>query len=83
MCSVCGLPRLGNSKATACSFCAGPLKRRKDDNPKLFDTRLEQYHDRTEPIIAKARKAGYTIKKVDGEKLPYQIHAKIRKAIGV
>lgn len=83
VCSVCGLPRLGNAKTTTCSFCAGPLRRRKDDNPKLFNTRLAEYHERTEPILARARKAGYHIQSVDGEKLPYKIHETIKKIIGI
>lgn len=83
MCSVCGLPRLGSSKEKICSFCAGALQRRKDDNPKFFDTRLAQYHERTEPIIAKAKKSGFTIKRVNGEKLPFKIHEDIKKIIGV
>lgn len=77
MCSVCGLPILAASKAKTCSFCGAPAKKRIDDNPKLFAHRLDQYTKRTFPILAKALKKGYTIKKVNGEPAPYKVHEKI------
>lgn len=77
MCSVCGQPILSASKAKTCSFCGAPAKRRVDDNPKLFAHRLDQYQKRTFPILAKAARRGYQIKKVNGEPAPYRVHAKI------
>ncbi len=77
MCSVCGLPILAASKAKTCSFCGAKAMRRIDDNPKLFAHRLDQYEKRTFPILLKAAKAGYAIKKVNGEPAPYLIHRKI------
>lgn len=77
MCSVCGLPILAASKAKSCSFCGAPAMRRVDDNPKLFAHRLDQYQKRTFPIFDKAIKAGYAIKKVNGEPAPYLVHEKI------
>lgn len=82
MCSVCGLPRLGNSKSNRCSFCAGKYKKRKDDNPKIIITRLKQYHERTHPILRDAKKQKYEVKKVNGEKLPFEVFSSIRKAAG-
>jgi adenylate kinase len=77
MCSVCGLPILAASKVRTCSFCGAKAMRRVDDNPKLFAHRLDQYEKRTFPILLKAARVGYTIKKVNGEPAPYLIHKKI------
>ncbi len=74
MCAVCGLPILAASKAKTCSFCGAPAKRRIDDNPKIFAHRIEEYEKRTFPILAKATKQDYTIKKVNGEPAPYRVH---------
>lgn len=77
MCGVCGLPILAASKVKTCSFCGAPAKRRVDDNPKIFAHRIEEYEKRTFPILAKAVKQGYTIKKVNGEPAPYRVHETI------
>ncbi len=77
MCSICGLPILAASHVKTCSFCGAKAARRVDDNPKLFAHRLDQYEKRTFPILVKAVKAGYAIKKVDGEPAPYLVHRKI------
>ncbi len=77
MCSVCGLPILAAAKSKNCSFCGAPATRRIDDDPKIFAHRLDQYQERTFPILAKAAREGYAIKKVNGEPAPYLVHEKI------
>ncbi len=82
LCSVCGLPRLASAKGVKnCSFCGGRFKKRKDDNAKVMRMRLKEYRERTEPIIARAKREGYAVKRVNGEKLPFEIHLAIRKAL--
>lgn len=83
MCAVCGLPRLASAKGRQCAFCAGPFKRRKDDKPEVIKVRLKEYHDRTEPIISSAKKAGYIVKKIDGEKKPFEVFKELRNAAKV
>ncbi len=77
MCSVCGLPILAASRAKNCSFCGARAMRRIDDDPKVFAHRIDQYENRTFPILAKAAKGGYKIKKVNGEPAPYRVHKTI------
>lgn len=83
VCSICNLPRLAGAKVNRCSFCAGPFKKRKDDNAKVMKVRLKEYRERTQPIIARAKKEGYRVARVNGEKLPYRIHLTIRKLLKV
>ncbi len=83
VCGVCNLPRLAGAKVSRCSFCAGPFKKRKDDNANVMKVRLKEYRERTQPIIVRAKKEGYAVRKVNGEKLPYQIHLAIRKLLKV
>lgn len=82
-CAVCGLPRLGDVKANRCSFCGGVYRKRKDDNAKVMKVRLNEYQERTAPIIARAKKEGYAVRKVNGEKKPYEIHLAIKKILKV
>jgi adenylate kinase len=82
VCSVCGLPRLATAKTKQCSFCAGPFQKRKDDNVETLKARLKEYFERTVPIIAEAKKQGYIVQRVNGEKLPFEIYRDIKKILG-
>lgn len=45
-----------------CTFCAGELFQRKDDNIDTISTRLEQYNTKTKPVIAYINKFIQVIK---------------------
>src|SRR3989344_2680658 len=79
-CAVCGIPRLASAKGSACGFCAGPFARRKDDDAKIIAVRLKEYHERTAPILKEARKRGYSVKRIDGEKKPFEVFKSLRRA---
>lgn len=83
VCGVCGQPSLFlyTGKLPCCAFCAGPLKKRPDDNPKVIKTRLIEYQKRTQPIIQKLQEKGYQVFKIDGEPAPYKIFRKIAQKI--
>lgn len=83
VCGICNLPKLGNAKTNSCSFCGGPFKKRHDDTPTIIKNRLVEYHTRTEPIIAKAKKEGYAVYKINGEKKPFENHLAIRKILKI
>jgi adenylate kinase len=83
VCEVCGLPKLATAKSNQCSFCGGPFKKRQDDKAEIIKNRLVEYHTRTEPIIARAEKEGYTVRRVNGEKKPFEIHRAIVKALAL
>lgn len=82
ICSVCGLPRLAHSTSTRCVFCDGHFRKRTLDDPSVIKVRLLEYKNRTFPIIARAKKAGYKIKKVNGEPLPYKVFESVTKTLG-
>lgn len=81
VCGICGLPKLANTKSNSCAFCGGPFKKRQDDKAEIIKNRLMEYHTRTEPIITRAKKERYVVKRVNGEKKPFEIHLTIIKAL--
>ncbi|MFB6212460.1 MAG: adenylate kinase family protein [Candidatus Magasanikbacteria bacterium] len=83
VCSVCSLPILGDYELDRCPFCKGGLRTRTLDKPEVIQKRLEEFRDRTKPILSKLRERGYEIHKVDGTKAPYRVHKKIAKALNL
>lgn len=80
ICSVCGQPILFfliGQRLKKCPFCAGPLKKRIVDDPKVIKERLIQYRKRTQPIIKKLKESGFDVIKINGEPAPYTIFQKI------
>lgn len=83
VCSVCGLPRLAGVKTTKCVFCAGPLRRRTLDDPKIIKERLVEYAERTYPVLSEMKKQGFRVRKINGEPLPYKVSENIVKVLGI
>jgi len=83
VCSICGLPRLASVRGNHCAFCAGPLRRRSLDAPKVIATRLREYHERTEPILKRMRKEKYNIIPINGAARPYEVFQKIEKKLNL
>ena len=54
-----------SKKKGICDLCGQKLFRRKDDAPEIVEKRLLQYHQMTNPILAKFKKL---VKKVDVSK---------------
>lgn len=81
ICDVCGLPRLSSVGGNHCALCAGILRKRTLDDPKVIPIRLKQYRERTYPIIKKVKLRGIIIKSIDGTPLPYKVHKKIVQAL--
>lgn len=76
ICSICRTPLLNQTLKT-CPFCAGALKKRFDDKKEIIIKRLEEYQQKTLPIIKKLKKEKYKIINIDGHQLPYKIHKKL------
>jgi adenylate kinase len=53
------------SKEGVCDTCGSDLVQRDDDKPETVQTRLQVYHDQTQPLIDYYSKAG-VLKSVDG-----------------
>lgn len=64
-----------------CPVCGGVLKRRTDDDPEKFKTRIEEYENRTMPIMKYLRSRGYKIIAIDGTPAPFKVFEKIEKSI--
>ncbi len=81
ICSVCGLPVLGKARVKACAFCDGKLRKRTLDDPTIIITRLNEYKERTEPILKELKKRKHKVIHINGELVPYRVHATIVKAL--
>jgi adenylate kinase len=60
-----------------CDVCGAPLEIRDDDDPNVIRHRLEEYHSKTEPLIAYYEGRGL-LKRVDGSLPPDQVSDRIR-----
>jgi adenylate kinase len=60
-----------------CDICGARLEIRDDDKPEVVRHRLEQYHSKTEPLVASYEHAGL-LRRVDGSRGPDEVHDRIR-----
>lgn len=83
ICAICGQPSLFlyTGRTPCCAVCAGPMEKRIDDNPEIFETRLAEYQNRTQPIFKRLKEKDYKIFSLDGEPAPYKVYQEIIKKI--
>jgi adenylate kinase len=60
-----------------CDICGARLEIRDDDKPEVVRHRLEQYHSKTEPLVAHYERTGL-LRRVDGSRGPEEVHDRIR-----
>jgi adenylate kinase len=60
-----------------CDVCGAELTIRDDDKPDVIKNRLEQYREKTEPLVAWYEERG-VLERVDGEKDPDEVDEDIR-----
>jgi adenylate kinase len=60
-----------------CDVCGARLEIRDDDKPEVIRNRLEQYHSKTEPLVAYYESRGL-LKRVDGSLPPNEVGDRIR-----
>ena len=65
-----------------CDLCGAQLIRRPDDDPAVVASRLDVYHEQTEPLIGFYTQRGL-LKRVDGEKSLDEVAQAIRQALGL
>ena len=65
-----------------CDVCGAQLVRRPDDDPAVVASRLDVYHEQTEPLIGFYTERGL-LKRVDGEKSLDEVAQAIRQALGL
>jgi adenylate kinase len=60
-----------------CDVCGAPLEIRDDDKPEVIRNRLEQYHSKTEQLVAYYEDRGL-LKRVDGSMAPDEVGDRVR-----
>jgi adenylate kinase len=65
------------TKEGVCDVCGSRLVVRDDDKPEVVRHRLEEYHEKTEPLIAYYEREGI-LRRVDGEQQPEEVADRIR-----
>jgi adenylate kinase len=63
-----------------CDQCGKPLARRDDDDPDKVRTRLDTYHQETEPLIDYYDERGL-LRRFDGTRTPGEVHDHIRATL--
>lgn len=81
VCSVCGLAKLEHVSLPHCALCAGPMRTRSLDNVEVIKVRLEEYRNRTYPIVKEMKKMKFKIINVNGEPLPYKVSESVVRAL--
>jgi len=84
ICSICGRSPLFlySKKFFYCPYCGGKLIRRRDDiSQSLIRKRIKEYKKRTQPVLDELCKKGFSIIKINGEGLPYQVFQRIQRQI--
>ncbi len=61
---------------SACPKCGSKLSRRSDDNSETLQLRMQEYRDKTEPLVAHYRQLGL-LKAVDSTRVPDLVFASI------
>ncbi len=74
VCSVCGLPILGESKLETCAFCGGEAKVRTLDNPETIKERIKEFKKVTLPVLDELKKKDFSVYEIDGSGMPYEVH---------
>jgi len=84
LCAACGLDYNlmfhRPAQEAVCDMCGGGLIQRSDDNDRAVRARLQDYHDKTHPIVDLFRKKELVVV-VDGTRPPREIHEEIRQQL--
>jgi adenylate kinase len=60
-----------------CDICGARLEIRDDDKPEVIRTRLDTYHEKTEPVVSYYEDRGI-LRRVDGSREPDDVNDRIR-----
>lgn len=85
VCSACGAPLLTDfypsKKPKYCPNCGGPLYKRSVDRQAAIEVRLDEYAQRTEPVLEYLKENGYRIRQIQARKAPYEVLKEILRII--
>lgn len=86
VCSKCGLDYnlIGHRPKVdgVCDVCGGRLMQRSDDHPEAIEKRIEDYHVKTEPMLAFFRRINI-LHSVDATRAIPDVFEAIRKSLGL
>jgi adenylate kinase len=86
VCSKCGLDYnlIGHRPKVdgVCDVCGGRLMQRSDDHPEAIEKRIEDYHVKTEPMLAFFRRINI-LHSVDATRSIPDVFEAIRKSLGL
>lgn len=81
ICSVCGYPLMPDDNSEKCPKCGGELEIRLLDDPEKLKIRFDEYHKKTEPILAFFKSVGLAVNEINGDQAPDQINNDIMAII--
>jgi adenylate kinase len=81
LCSECGLDYnlIAHRPAdeNVCDVCGGALVPREDDTPEALAVRLQEYHEKTKPVLDLFRRKEF-VAEIDATRSPREVQAAIR-----
>jgi adenylate kinase len=80
-CENCQTPYTGREPGTKCDKCGGKLIRRADDDPASIRRRMEEYKEKTAPVIAWYRASGVRMEIIDALGTLDEVTARARAAL--
>ena len=83
ICSICATPlmHLDNLEYLACPLCGAALRKRSLDTADMMQKRLVEYRNRTVPVIDYVEESGWVVHKINGEKMPCEVHKEVLEVI--
>ncbi len=83
ICSVCGNAMISalNLNLPQCPVCGGAFRKRTLDKSDVIKVRLEEYRNRTFPVVAELEKRGFVVNRIDGTPMPYKVFENITSII--
>jgi adenylate kinase len=83
-CGECGFTTSSSAaefaNRPACPYCDGPLVRRNDDDVAVLQTRLQEFHTKTEPLASHYKKMSI-LRRIDGNRDRDAVFADIARLI--
>lgn len=81
VCSLCATPVLSLEKLKYCPLCGAKLRKRIFDNPEAIKIRLNEFQNRTKPILKELKNRSYKIIEINAESLPFEVFRRIQKKL--
>jgi adenylate kinase len=77
VCSLCASPVLSLEKLNYCPICGSKLRKRIFDNPEAIKIRLNEFQNRTKPILKELKNRDYKVIEINADFLPHKVFKRI------